>query len=98
MRGSVTIKYTRKLPPIFEETIREAKPDTRIISMNPLVLKHDYDIDGLLNLIIGIVEMANIKVTQIELFRDTPDVYQLFPEIVPSYPTDIQSELVMALG
>ncbi len=75
MRGTVTINYTGSLPKVFLETIKELGQEVKVLKNSPLVLEHEYGIDRLLGLVLGILRFTNVNVTSIDLVRDAPDIY-----------------------
>ncbi len=77
MRGRVTVDYKGRLPEDLLSTISELKGDVKVEKVNPLVLEHDYSVDGLLNLVLGLIRLSDIEVTGVEMVRDVPEVYEL---------------------
>lgn len=88
MRGTIIVEYSGKLPEVFLQTIKEANEEAEITKTNPLVIEHSYDINGLLNLVVGLLELTNVSATRIEIQRDVPDAYSepiFSPGLLPEH-------------
>ncbi len=96
MKGTVIVEYSGKLPEVFLQTIKEVNQAAEIVKTKQLVVKHDYDVDGLLNLIVGLLELTNVNVTGIEIRRDVPDVSSVLPR--PMFPPGLLPGYRMAAG
>lgn len=72
MRGTIFMDYTGSLPEDFIATIKELK-NPLVRKTRPLILSDETDVDGLLNLILGMLRTCDARVWSIEVKRDVPD-------------------------
>ncbi len=77
MKGKVTVDYTGRLPEDLLSTISELIEDVEIEKVDPLVLKHDYSVDNLLNLVLGLISLSDFEVKRVEMERDVPEIYEI---------------------
>ena len=77
MRGKVTVDYTGRLPEDLLSTISELIEGVEIEKVDPLVLKHDYSVDNLLNLVLGLISLSDLEVKRVEMERDVPEIYEI---------------------
>lgn len=77
MRGKVTVDYTGRLPEDLLSTISELIEGVEIEKVDPLVLKHDYSVDNLLNLVLGLISLSDLEVKRVEMERDVPEIYEM---------------------
>ncbi|HOV66213.1 MAG TPA: hypothetical protein PLR48_04590 [Bacillota bacterium] len=77
MKGKVTVDYTGRLPEDLLSTISELIEGVEIEKVDPLVLKHDYSVDSLLNLVLGLISLSDLEVKRVEMERDVPEIYEI---------------------
>jgi len=77
MKGKVTVDYTGRLPEDLLSTISELIEGVEIEKVDPLVLKHDYSVDNLLNLVLGLISLSDLEVKRVEMERDVPEIYEI---------------------
>ena len=77
MKGKVTVDYTGRLPEDLLSTISELIEGVEIEKVDPLVLKHDYSVDNLLNLVLGLISLSDLEVKRGEMERDVPEIYEM---------------------
>ena len=77
MKGKVTVDYTGRLPEDLLSTISELIEGVEIEKVDPLVLKHDYSVDNLLNLVLGLISLSDLEVKRVEMERDVPEIYEM---------------------
>ena len=77
MKGKVTVDYTGRLPEDLLSTISELIEGVEIEKVDPLVLKHDYSVDSLLNLVLGLISLSDLEVKRVEMERDVPEIYEM---------------------
>lgn len=77
MKGKVTVDYTGRLPEDLLSTISELIEGVEIEKVDPLVLKHDYSVDNLLNLVLGLISLSDLEVKRVEMERDVPEIYEV---------------------